>query len=152
GIGMIADTERNIREYMGDTILMFALVFVLLAGSIAFAVVYNNARIAFAERARELATLQVLGYSRAEVSAILVGEIMALTVVALPVGWAIGTGFAWALNQAFSMDMFRIPLVLTPGAYGFATATVLAASAVAAVLVVRRLHRLDKISVLKAVE
>ena len=152
GIGMIADAERNIREYMGDTILMFALVFVLLAGSIAFAVVYNNARIAFAERARELATLQVLGYSRAEVSAILVGEIMALTVVALPVGWAIGTGFAWALNQAFSMDMFRIPLVLTPGAYGFATAAVLAASAVAAVLVVRRLHRLDKVSVLKAVE
>ncbi|AGA34435.1 ABC-type antimicrobial peptide transport system, permease component [Thioalkalivibrio nitratireducens DSM 14787] len=151
-IGQISQAERNIREYMGDTILMFALVFVLLAGSIAFAVVYNNARIAFAERARELATLQVLGYSRAEVSAILVGEILALTVVALPVGWLIGTGFAWALNQAFSMDMFRVPLVLTPAAYGFATAAVLAASAVAAVFVVRRLHRLDKVSVLKAVE
>lgn len=152
GIGMIAQAESNIREYMGDTILMFAMVFVLLAGSIAFAVVYNNARIAFAERSRELATLQVLGYSRAEVSWILVGEILALTVVALPVGWLIGTGFAWALNQAFSMDMFRVPLVLTPGAYGFATATVLAASVVAAALVVRRLHRLDKVSVLKAVE
>lgn len=152
GIGMIAQAESDIREYMGDTILMFAMVFVLLAGSIAFAVVYNNARIAFAERSRELATLQVLGYSRAEVSWILVGEILALTMVALPVGWLIGTGFAWALNQAFSMDMFRIPLVLTPGTYGFATATVLAASVVAAALVVRRLRRLDKVSVLKAVE
>lgn len=152
GIGMISDAEHNIREYMGDTILMFALVFVLLAGSIAFAVVYNNARIAFAERARELATLQVLGYSRGQVSAILVGEILALTVVALPVGWLIGTGFAWAMNQAFSIDMYRIPLVLTPGAYGFASAAVIAASLVAAILVVRRLHRLDKVAVLKAVE
>ena len=151
-IGMISEAERNIREYMDDTILMFALVFVLLATSIAFAVVYNNARIAFAERSRELATLQVLGYSRAEVSWILVGEILLLTLVALPFGWLIGTGFAWALNQAFSMDMFRVPLVITPGAYGFATAVVLTASVAAAVLVVRRLHRLDKVAVLKAVE
>jgi putative ABC transport system permease protein len=151
-IGMISEAERNIREYMGDTILTFALVFVLLATSIAFAVVYNNARIAFAERSRELATLQVLGYSRGEVSWILVGEILLLTLVALPFGWLIGTGFAWALNQAFNMDMFRVPLVITPGAYGFATAVVVAASLAAAVLVVRRLHRLDKVSVLKAVE
>jgi putative ABC transport system permease protein len=149
---MISEAERNIREYMADTIVMFALVFVLLATSITFAVVYNNARIAFAERARELATLQVLGYSRGEVSWILIGEILLLTLVALPVGWLLGTGFAWALNQAFSMDMFRVPLVLTPGVYGFATAVVLAASVAAAVLVVRRLYRLDKISVLKAVE
>jgi len=151
-VGMISEAEANIREYMADTILMFALVFVLLATSIAFAVVYNNARIAFAERSRELATLQVLGYSRGEVSWILVGEILLLTLAALPVGWLIGTGFAWALNQAFSVDMFRVPLVLTPGAYGFATAVVLAASVAAAALVVRRLHRLDKVSVLKAVE
>ncbi len=152
GIGMISEAEQHIREYMGDTILMFALVFVLLATSIAFGVVYNNARIAFAERSRELATLQVLGYSRAEVSWILIGEILLLTLVALPLGWLIGTGFAWALNHAFSMDLFRMPLVITPGAYGFATAVVLAASLAAAVLVVRRLHRLDKVSVLKAVE
>lgn len=151
-VGMISEAEGDIREYMADTLLMFALVFVLLATSITFAVVYNNARIAFAERSRELATLQVLGYSRAEVSWILIGEILLLTLVALPVGWLIGTGFAWALNQAFSMDMFRVPLVLTPGAYGFATAVVLAASVAAAALVVRRLHRLDKLSLLKAVE
>ena len=151
-IGLISEAEGNIREYMADTLLVFALVFVLLATSIAFAVVYNNARIAFAERSRELATLQVLGYSRAEVSWILIGEILLITLLALPVGWLIGTGFAWALNQGFSTDMFRVPLVLTPGAYGFATAVVLAATAAAAVLVVRRLHRFDKISVLKAVE
>lgn len=151
-IGLIADAERGIREYMADTLLVFAVVFVLLAASIAFAVVYNNARIAFAERARELATLQVLGYSRAQVSWILLGEIGLLTVLALPIGWAVGAGFCWLLNQAFSIDLYRMPLVITPRAYGVAAAGVLAATLVAALLVVRRLHRLDKVSVLKAVE
>ncbi len=151
-IGMISEAERNIREYMGDTILAFALVFVTLAGSIAFAVVYNNARIAFAERARELATLEVLGYTRGETSFILIGEIALLTVLALPVGWAIGAGFCWAINQAFSTDLFRVPLVITPYAFGFAAAGVLAASVLAGFLVLRRLRHLDKVSVLKAVE
>ena len=152
GIGLISEAERGIREYMGDTMQMFAVVFVLLAGSIAFAVVYNNARITFAERARELATLEVLGYSRLQVSWILIGEIALLTALALPLGWAVGTGFCWAINQAFSQDLFRVPLVLTPRAYGFATASVLAASVLAGLMMVRRLGSLDKVAVLKAVE
>lgn len=152
GVGLIADAERTIRAYLGDTLVKFALVFVFLAASIAFAVVYNNARIAFAERARELITLRVLGYTQAEVNAILVGEILLLTALALPPGWLLGTGFAWLLNQAFSMDLFRVPFILTPSAYGFATAVVLIASVPATFMVVRRLRRLDMISVLKAVE
>lgn len=151
-IGMISEAERGIREYMGDTVQMFAIIFVLLAGSIAFAVVYNNARITFAERARELATLEVLGYSRLEVSWILVGEIALVTLLALPVGWLVGAGFCWAINQAFSIDLFRIPLVITPRAYGVAAAGVLVASVLAALLMVRRIGSLDKVAVLKAVE
>lgn len=151
-IGMISDAEQGIREYMADTIQMFATVFVLLAGSIAFAVVYNNARITFAERSRELATLEVLGYSRLEVSWVLIGEIALLTLLALPFGWLVGTGFCWAINQAFTMDLFRIPLVITPRAYAVAAAGVLGASLLAALLMARRLGSLDKVSVLKAVE
>lgn len=151
-IGMISDAERGIRDYMADTIQMFATVFVLLAASIAFAVVYNNARITFAERARDLATLEVLGYSRLEVSWILLGEIAVLTLLALPVGALVGIGFCWAINQAFNMDLFRIPLVITPRAYGVAAAGVLVASLLAGLLVARRLGTLDKVAVLKAVE
>lgn len=151
-IGMMSDAERDIREYMGDTIQMFALVFVLLACSIAFAVVYNNARITFAERARELATLEVLGYSRLQTGWILLGEIGALTLVAVPVGWLVGAGFCLAINQVYSTDLFRVPLVIAPRAYAFAAAGVLGASLLAGLMMLRRLGRLDKVSVLKAVE
>ncbi|MDI5933369.1 ABC transporter permease [Halomonas kalidii] len=151
-IGLLADAESGIRDYMDETLMVFALVFVTLAASIAFGVVYNNARIAFAERARELATLQVLGYHRAEVARILLGEIALIALLAIPLGWAIGIGFSVLLSQAFSSDLIRIPLVLTPRAFGIAAAGVLAASLVVALLVIRRLGRLDMIRVLKAVE
>lgn len=151
-IGMIADAEKGIREYMSDTLLAYALVFLLLAGSIAFAVVYNNARITFAERARELATLEVLGYTRAEVSWVLLGEIAVLTLLAIPLGWAIGWGFCWSLNQAFNIDLFRLSLIVTPRAYGLAAAGIVLASILAGLMMWRRLGTLDKVSVLKAVE
>jgi len=152
GIGLIGDAEENIREYMGDTILVFMGILLFLAGSIAVAVGYNHARITLAERTRELATLRVLGFTRGEVAWVLLGEIAFLTVLALPVGWLIGTLFALLLNRALAMDMFRIPFIMTPETYAFAAAGVMAASALAALLMVGRLQQLDMVSALKTTE
>jgi putative ABC transport system permease protein len=151
-IGLIAEAEGNMREYIEDTVLIFMGVLLLLAGSIAFAVVYNNARIAFAERARELATLRVLGFSHGEVAWILMGEIALLTLIAIPVGWGLGTLFAWLLNQSMSMDLFRVPFVIGTQTYAFAAAGVIVASLVSLLLILRRLRRLDMVSALKTVE
>lgn len=152
GIGLTGEAESAIRGYIDETVLVLMGILLLLAGSIAFAVIYNNARIAFAERQRELATLRVLGFSRGEVAWILIGELLLLTLLAIPLGWAIGSGLAWLLNQALSMDLLRIPFVIAPQAYGFAAAGVLLASALSVLLVMRRLYRLDMVSALKAVE
>ncbi|WP_290650665.1 ABC transporter permease [Aquisalimonas sp.] len=151
-IGLIGEAESAIRDYIEDTVLVMMGVLLLLAGSIAFAVAYNNARIAFAERARELATLRVLGYTRGEVSWILLGEIGALTLVAIPVGWLLGTGFALGLSHAMTMDLMRIPFVITPQTYAFAAGGVLLATALSVLLIARRLRRLDMVSALKTVE
>ena len=48
----------------------------LFSSVIAFGVVYNSARISLSERSRELATLRVIGFTRAEISYILLGEIV----------------------------------------------------------------------------
>lgn len=151
-IGLISQAERNFRQYIDDTVLIIRWILLLLAGSITFAVVYNNARIAFAERARELATLRVLGFRRAEVAWILIGEIAVLSLLAVPLGWLIGTGFAWLLTEAMGTDLFRIPFVITTRTYAFAAAGVLVASVLSVLLIARRLHRLDMVSALKTVE
>jgi putative ABC transport system permease protein len=151
-IGLIAQAETNLRGYIEDTMLTMMGILLLLAGSIAFAVVYNNARITFAERERELATLRVLGFTHGEVAWVLVGEIALLTLLAIPVGWAIGTLFAWLLNQALTMDMFRIPFVVSVQTYALAAGGVIAASALSLAMMVRRLRQLDMVSALKTVE
>jgi putative ABC transport system permease protein len=96
---------------------------------VAFGIVYNSARISLSERQRELATLRVLGFSRGEVGAVLVGELVLLTVIALPFGLFIGSGLANAIIQTVNTEFVRLPLILTPANYAFAVLVVAVASA-----------------------
>ena len=152
GIGQIGAGEDGISDYMEDTVLSLVGILLLLAGSIAFALVYNNARIAFAERMRELATLRVLGFGRWQVAWVLIAEVVVLTLLALPLGFALGTLFAWLLSLAFSMDMLRVPFHITPFSYAFSAAGVIAAASLSVLMIARRLYRLDMVSSLKSVE
>ncbi|WP_440997346.1 ABC transporter permease [Arhodomonas sp. SL1] len=152
GVGLLRRSEAAIRDYIEGTMLVTMGLLLVLAGCITFAVVYNNARIAFAERGRELATLRVLGFTHGEVAWILAGEIALITLLAIPVGWLLGTGFAWLLNVALSMELMRLPFVITPTVYAFAAAGVLGASALSVLLVVRWIRRLDMVSALKTGE
>ncbi len=149
GIGIIPRAEANIRQYIEDTVLIFMGVLLIMAGSIAFAVIYNNARIAFSERERELATLRVLGFTRVEIAWILIGEIFIITLAAIPLGWLLGTGFAYAVNQAISTDLFRLPFVLDREVFAFSAAGVLVATLLSVGLISRRLRRLNMVLALK---
>ena len=131
-------------------IVMSALI--VFAGVIAFGVVYNAARIALSEHARELASLRVLGFTRREVAVILLGEQAGLTAVALALGCAIGYGFVATVFAAAATELFRLPAVIRPQTYGTAILVVLAAAGVSWMAVRRRLDRLDLVAVLKTRE
>jgi putative ABC transport system permease protein len=122
------------------------------AALIAIGVVYNSVRISFAERARELASLRVLGFTRGEVSYILLGEIAFLTLLALPLGAGLGSGLALYLAKAVSSDLFRVPFIIEPSTYGYAAGVVIVITAISGLLVRRELDRMDLISVLKTKE
>jgi len=113
-------------------------------------VVYNNARIALAERGRELASLRVLGFTRAEVTFILLGELLLLTVIALPVGFGLGIGFAWLLTWGMQTDLYRIPLVMHPRTYAMGALVVLVATLLSSLIIGRSLAKQDMVSALKA--
>jgi putative ABC transport system permease protein len=125
--------------------LMFSII-------IAAGVVYNGARISLSERSRELATLRVIGFTRGEISSILLGEIWTVTLVAVPFGLVMGYFFAMLLSIFFQQEVFRFPFVIEHSTYGLAAAVVLAASIVSALMVRRRLDHLDLIAVLKSRE
>jgi putative ABC transport system permease protein len=127
-------------------------IYVIFASVIAFGVVYNTARISLAERSRELATLRVIGFTRAEISYILLGELAILALVAVPLGLAAGYGLAAWTVTLLDTEMWRIPLLVLPRTYAFAALTIVIATTVSALIVRRRLDRLDLVAVLKTRE
>ncbi|MDA0207629.1 MAG: ABC transporter permease [Acidobacteria bacterium] len=143
---------QSLRETMGEQILIFAGITTLLAATIAFGVVYNSARITLSERARELASLRVLGFTRGEAAFILLGELAILTVLAIPLGIGLSTILCQYFIQTWQTDLFRIPLVLTPGTFSYAALVVLICSLVSGMIVRRRINDLDLVGVLKTRE
>lgn len=146
-----ASLER-FRETLGVNLLIQVSVLVALGAIIAFGVVYNFARISLSEQGREMASLRVLGFTRAEVSAILIGEMAILVLLAQPLGWAIGYGIAHAMAMGIEGELFRVPLIVEPNVYAVASLVVIAAAAISAMVVRRRIDRLDMVEVLKTRE
>jgi putative ABC transport system permease protein len=142
----------SLRETMGEQILMFTFIATLLAGTIAFGVVYNSARITLSERSRELASLRVLGFTRGEASFILLGELAILTLAAIPIGILLSIGLCTLFVQTWQTDLFRIPLVLEPSTFAYAALVVLVCSVVSALVVRMRINELDLVGVLKTRE
>jgi putative ABC transport system permease protein len=152
GVGVREAALRSFESTVAESFSISITALITFACVIAFGVVYNGARVALSERGRELASLRILGFSRAEVASMLLGEQALLTLLALPLGAAFGFAVCAILALRFETDLFRMPLVVSPRTYLFAVLTV-AASAVASGLLVRlRLDRLDLIQVLKTRE
>jgi putative ABC transport system permease protein len=147
-----ATMRRNMEEISARNVRISSVIMTVFAVVIAVGVVYNNARIALAERGWELASLRVLGFTRAEVSALLLGESSVALVLALPVGAALGWLSAWAVLTVHQTETFRMPVVVSPRTYAWAALVVLVAGAGTALLVRRRIDRLDLVSVLKTRE
>ncbi len=150
-VGSVIRTQEieNFHRTMEETMLFWTFVATLFAVVIAVGVVYNSAHITLTERSRELASLRVLGYTRGEISYILLGELALLTLAAIPPGLWFGHALCGYIAASIGNEMYRVPLVLEPATYAFAALVVLVAATVSALLVRRRLDELDLIEVLK---
>lgn len=142
-------SRQRFRETIEENIGIMTTVYVTLAVVISFGVVYNSARIQLSERARELASLRVLGFTNGEVSGVLLTELGVVVLAAQPLGWVLGYAFSWGVTQGFQSDLFRVPLVVDVATFAIASLVVTAAAAISALVVRRRIDRLDLIRVLK---
>jgi putative ABC transport system permease protein len=143
---------RNMEEISARNVRIMSTILTAFAAVIAVGVVYNNARIALAERGWELASLRVLGFTRAEVSALLLGELAIVIGVAMPLGMALGFGLVHLISGLLASDQFYFPVVILPRTYAWAALCVLAAGVVSALVVRRRIDTLDMVAVLKTRE
>ncbi|MGD8427430.1 MAG: FtsX-like permease family protein [Balneolaceae bacterium] len=139
-------------ESTAQTWLIMAFFVSLFAAATAFSVVYNNARISLSERNRELASLRVLGFTRGEISYILLGELWFVVLAAIPVGMACGWALTAFIIWSLQTDLYRIPLNISSTTYALAALTVIISALLSSVVLRRRLNKLNLIEVLKTRE
>ena len=149
GVGFKRAVLRSFRESMAANMNLTIFINLLFAGVIAFGVVYNAARVSLSERSRELASLRVLGFTRAEISLILLGELALLTLAALPIGGLFGYSARGAIVRSIESEVYRFPLYVSRRPWRWSFLGIIAAAAVSALLVRRRLDQLDLVAVLK---
>lgn len=142
---------RNFTETQGGTMLAMSLVMAMFAAVIAVGIVYNNARVTLSMRSRDLASMRVLGFTRREISSVLLGELAVHVLLAMPLGMWLGTLAGGALMAA-DPDNYRMPAVVAASTYVSAALVTIGAALVSGLLVRRKLDRLDLIGVLKTRE
>lgn len=152
GIAQQTATLKSFRDTMDNTMNVMIGFYVALASLIAFGVAYNAARIALSERARALASLRVLGFTREEVTYILLGELGVLTLVSLPVGCVLGYGMALAMSPMLATDMYNFPFVIEPSTYGWSVVVVCVSAVLCGLITRHRVFGLDLVSALKTRE
>jgi putative ABC transport system permease protein len=152
GVFSKANMLRNMQEVSARNVLIMSTILTMFATVIAVGVVYNNARIALAERTWELASLRVLGFTRAEVSALLLGELALSIALALPLGFLLGWGLTHLIVGLVASDQFQFPVVIQARTYAWAAVAVVTAGIASAAVVRRRIDRLDMVSALKTRE
>lgn len=152
GTSYLSDMRRSFEDTIRENVTITSTLYLVIASLITVGVTYNGARILLSERARELASLRILGFTTAEVSFILVGELMLLAVLAQPIGWAAGAGIAWMVVSGATSDLYSVPLVMKVSTFTFASLIVLVTALAAALIVRRRLDTLDLVAVMKTRE
>ena len=139
------DTSADMQNTTRYILLFFASI-------IAIGVVYNSARIILSERARDLSSLRVLGFTRSEVSRILLGEFGTLLIAACPIGWLVGYGLMVAILSSIDTELYRLPVIIQPSTFVMASAVVITAGTASAIFIHRRITRLDLVTALKSRE
>jgi putative ABC transport system permease protein len=152
GVAFKRATVESFQETLAANMNLMITFNVLFAGIIACGVVYNAARVSLSERSRELASLRVLGFTRGEISLVLLEELALLTWAALPVGALLGYGLAVLIVASLESEVYRFPLVVTSQAVAWSALIVVGASILSGLIVRRRLDRLDLVGVLKSQE
>lgn len=148
-VAMKAYTLTSFLDKIAGLVFVTAGILTAFAVIIAVGVVYNSARIGLQERAWELASLRILGFTRAEVSRILLGEFALEIAIGIPLGLMISQGIVGLIAHFHSNESFQIPAVIGSRTYTAGAVVVIAAATASALIVRRRIDRLDLVGVLK---
>lgn len=114
-----ADWYSQIKDVMSGVLIMTNAV-KGFGIALALVVLYNLALLNFRERTRDIATMKVLGFSRAEIASSLLWEIMTLTFVGVGLGFALGYPFLLGVLELNIVELVSYLYTIKAVSYGYA--------------------------------
>ncbi|MBR4812251.1 MAG: ABC transporter permease, partial [Bacilli bacterium] len=107
------DWAKSVSDVMGGILIMTNAVKVF-AILLAITVLYNLALMNFKDRTRDIATLKVLGFSRAEIAFPLIFEMMALVAIGVGIGLFAGIPFHMGVMTLNKVELVHYIFHINP--------------------------------------
>jgi putative ABC transport system permease protein len=147
-----ASLYRGFQSSMGTMIRVTTGILIAFSLAIALGVVYNSIRVSFSERAWEMASLRVLGFSESETFRMLLAEIAVEVALSIVPGCLIGLGLTHFVLKGVNTETFGFPIVVNRASYATAISAVFAALVLSAAMVRRMIGKQNLAEALKARE
>ena len=139
-------------ENMLDKIDYIVVMLIVCAGLLAFVVLYNLTNINIAERAKELATIKVLGFFDGEVAMYVYRETAALSVIGTAVGLLLGIALHRFVVFTAEMDTIMFGRDITALSFALSALITLIFSALVCLFMAKKLKDIDMVESMKANE
>lgn len=140
------------QEAATENLGSIVLIFIVLSGTLAFVVLYNLTNINISERARELATIKVLGFFNQELTMYIVRENIMFTIFGILFGFGIGNLLTRFILAMASSDMIVFPLVISWQGYVISAVMTVVFSVIVMGVTHFKLKQIDMIAALKSNE
>ena len=150
-VNQLSTTKDNINEALGVLNYIIWLI-VFFSGALAFIVIFNLTNINIAERSREIATVQVLGFYPKETESYVLKENLSLSVIASILGLPLGKMFHSAVMSMVKIDMITFNDCIKPISYVFAFIVSVLFAAIVNHFMKRKVDKINMAESLKAVE
>ncbi len=154
GVSTVGYNDETISSYrtMLQSVDSVVVVLIVAAALLAFVVLYNLTNINITERAREIATLKVLGFTPHEVNAYIYRETLLLSGIGALVGVFLGVWMESFVVVTAEVDQVMFGREIHPSSFALALVLTMAFSVIVTVAMRRKLARIDMVESLKSVE
>ena len=148
----VISTAALQEDFGFDLIYSVVLLLIVMAGGLAFVVLFTLSNTNISERVRELATIKVLGFYDEEVYQYVNKETLILTVIGIILGLPFGYLLSGLLLTSLNMPSIYFLLYIKPVSYLIAIAITLSFGLIVNWITNRSLDRIDMVEALKSVE
>ena len=154
GVKMVNFNDESIDSYrtMLKTVDSVVLVLLVAAAALAFVVLYNLTNINISERAREIATLKVLGFTPHEVDAYIFRETILLSLIGGVVGLGLGIILESFVVLSVEVDMAMFGRTIHALSFILSFGLTMFFSTLVSAIMRFKLKAIDMVSSLKSVE